>query len=235
MKVAKALLGSIRRTSANYVNLVRENVQYIDTDFELSLLPEPVRSRKQFRSLLDCLESNDKGLGGMCPVDPVDSAFKVVKALSERVKVLSSQRFVASSDNSLAFGEERCHGVRVVVEATCGDDRNNIFVYTVRIVNENSDVSVQLLSREWEIAHAAGTVSHVQGAGVVGQMPKLAPGEEHVYRSHCQTLGPYATQQGNYTFELSGSHVVVPIAPFGLFREREPLESSAFFRVFDTL
>src|SRR5467141_5230740 len=73
------------------------------------------------------------------------------------------------------------NNVRVEVEAQYAPDRSQpfqnqwFFHYTVRITNEGEE-TVQLLSRHWVATDATGLVEEVQGPGVVGEQPVLAPG-----------------------------------------------------------
>lgn len=64
------------------------------------------------------------------------------------------------------------------------------FAYQIEITNE-SDETVQLLTREWHITDAVGKKRLVQGEGVVGKQPTLKPGDAHRYVSYCDfaTLG----------------------------------------------
>jgi ApaG protein len=59
-----------------------------------------------------------------------------------------------------------------------------VFAYFIRIEN-HGDGEVQLLRRRWQITDATGAVQEVEGAGVVGRQPVIAPGEVHEYHSYC--------------------------------------------------
>jgi ApaG protein len=59
-----------------------------------------------------------------------------------------------------------------------------VFAYFIRIENHGDD-EVQLLRRRWQITDATGAVQEVEGAGVVGRQPVIAPGEVHEYHSYC--------------------------------------------------
>ena len=69
--------------------------------------------------------------------------------------------------------------------------------YHVRIEN-GSDRSVQLLSRNWHIVDGRGTVHEVQGEGVVGEMPLIAPGGSFDYVSGCPLDTPSGAMSGSY-------------------------------------
>ena len=69
--------------------------------------------------------------------------------------------------------------------------------YHIRIEN-GADLSVQLLSRSWRIVDARGTVHEVQGEGVVGETPLIAPGGSFDYVSGCPLDTPSGSMSGSY-------------------------------------
>ena len=71
------------------------------------------------------------------------------------------------------------------------------FSYAVTIENQSND-SVQLLSRRWKIFDSLNHTEVVQGAGVVGKKPVLKPGEIHTYSSGCLLTSPLGAMQGHY-------------------------------------
>lgn len=73
------------------------------------------------------------------------------------------------------------------------------WVYHIRIEND-SDETVQLMTRHWRITDARGMVNIVEGEGVVGEQPVLRPGESHDYVSGCPLTTPHGSMQGHYTF-----------------------------------
>jgi ApaG protein len=78
--------------------------------------------------------------------------------------------------------EATTRNIRVRVEAQYDSSRSRpqhsewFFLYTVSITNESRD-TVQLMSRHWIITDGMGNVEEVQGPGVVGKQPVLAPGQ----------------------------------------------------------
>jgi ApaG protein len=113
-------------------------------------------------------------------------------------------------------------GVRVAVRARYIPERSNpgdgewFFAYTIRITNE-SERTVQLLSRHWVINDADGKVEEVRGPGVVGQQPVLSPGESFEYTSACPLPTSFGVMQGTYQMVTpSGDHFDIAIAPFSL-------------------
>lgn len=90
------------------------------------------------------------------------------------------------------------------------------FHYTVRITNEG-DEKVQLISRHWIITDATGSTEEVEGPGVVGAQPVLAPGESFQYTSGCPL--PTSTGMMHGTYQMvseSGEYFDVEIAPFAM-------------------
>ena len=63
--------------------------------------------------------------------------------------------------------------------------------YHIRIENHR-DAAVQLLARHWVITDARGNVHDVRGQGVVGDTPRIEPGESYDYVSGC----PLETSSG---------------------------------------
>jgi ApaG protein len=66
------------------------------------------------------------------------------------------------------------------------------------IRNEGSQPA-QVLSRHWVVIDADGDRHEVDGPGVVGRMPRLEPGEEFHYVSHCPLQTAWGTMEGAYT------------------------------------
>jgi len=75
------------------------------------------------------------------------------------------------------------------------------FAYRVRLKNLGEE-PVQLISRHWIITDSTGRVSHVKGEGVVGEQPRLAPGEEYEYMSGSHLESPVGTMEGTYQMRL---------------------------------
>lgn len=81
------------------------------------------------------------------------------------------------------------------------EDNHFTFAYTVTISNAG-DVSVQLLSRHWQITDADGKVQEVRGEGVVGEQPVIRPGRFYRYTSGAVLPTPVGFMQGEYTMIL---------------------------------
>jgi ApaG protein len=91
-----------------------------------------------------------------------------------------------------------------------------VFAYTITIENL-SDIPTQLLSRHWVITDANGKVQEVSGDGVVGEQPKLEPGETFRYSSGAVLETPVGAMQGSYRMHADdGADFDAPIPPFTL-------------------
>lgn len=91
-----------------------------------------------------------------------------------------------------------------------------VFAYTITIEN-TGDESVQLLSRSWLITDADGGTTNVEGEGVVGQKPHIAPTKSYTYTSGSAFKTPVGTMQGYYVFATaSGKEVKANIPVFTL-------------------
>ncbi|HLW50138.1 MAG TPA: Co2+/Mg2+ efflux protein ApaG [Sphingobacteriaceae bacterium] len=94
-------------------------------------------------------------------------------------------------------------GVRVSVETVFQSEYSNpekehfMFAYKIRIENL-TDYSVKLLRRYWFIFDSIGTIREVEGEGVVGQQPLIAPGEAHEYVSGCHLRSDMGSMWGRY-------------------------------------
>ncbi len=91
-----------------------------------------------------------------------------------------------------------------------------LYCYKINITN-NGPETVQLLNRHWIIIDGNGRREDVNGAGVIGQQPKLAPGESHEYYSFCNLETNFGTMEGEYEFvDNEGNFFLVPIPRFFL-------------------
>ncbi|GGH76306.1 MAG: Co2+/Mg2+ efflux protein ApaG [Bacteroidetes bacterium] len=72
-----------------------------------------------------------------------------------------------------------------------------VFTYDVTIENQSSE-TVQLLGRHWFIYDTGEGPSEVEGNGVIGKQPVIAPGEVHTYRSGCHLRASIGAMRGVY-------------------------------------
>lgn len=78
------------------------------------------------------------------------------------------------------------------------------YVFAYRIKIENKGVrTIQLLSRAWEVIDATGARRFVEGEGIVGQQPFIAPGQSHEYTSWVQFETPMGAMRGHYAMARS--------------------------------
>lgn len=113
-------------------------------------------------------------------------------------------------------------GIRIQVQTFYDEERSSpqesyyFFAYRVRVTNIGGE-QAQLLSREWLITDGNGETQRVQGPGVVGEQPVLAPGESFEYTSFCPLSTPVGSMQGSYRMVLeNGESFEAEIAPFSL-------------------
>lgn len=98
------------------------------------------------------------------------------------------------------------------------DPTQNRYVWGYRVTIDNqSEEFVQLLSRYWQITDAMGRVEEVRGAGVVGDQPRLSPGDSYQYTSGCPLATPSGIMVGTYTMRSrTGELFEVAIPAFSL-------------------
>lgn len=91
------------------------------------------------------------------------------------------------------------------------------YVFTYRITIENqSEYTIQLLKRRWDIFDAGFNKREVAGDGVVGQQPVLEPGQLHQYVSGCNLKSGIGKMTGVYVMErvVDGLQLEVEIPSF---------------------
>ena len=72
-----------------------------------------------------------------------------------------------------------------------------VFAYKIRITNKGG-ISAQLISRHWVITDSDNKVQEVRGLGVIGEQPRLAPGESFEYSSGASIATQVGTMRGSY-------------------------------------
>ena len=94
-------------------------------------------------------------------------------------------------------------------------DRPHAFVYYITLRN-SSDRTVLFLGRKWIIDHADGTHLVIEGDKIVGETPRLAPGEHFSYNSYHVT-GCDAVAHGSFHgVDEAGNKIHVLLPPFAL-------------------
>jgi len=121
---------------------------------------------------------------------------------------------------------EITNGVKVSVitafqpEYSSPSQSHFVFNYKIHIEN-HSEYTIQLLRRHWFIFDSNGSERQVEGEGVVGQQPIIAPGESYEYISGCNLNTEMGKMVGSYkmqrqvdesTFEVNipAFHMIVP-------------------------
>ncbi|MDR3213766.1 MAG: Co2+/Mg2+ efflux protein ApaG [Azoarcus sp.] len=98
------------------------------------------------------------------------------------------------------------HSIRIEVTAEFIAAQSNpgedcyVFAYHV-IIRNTGTVAARLISRHWVITDGEGRVREAHGLGVVGEQPRLVPGEVFHYSSGCVLDTPVGTMQGDYLME----------------------------------
>ena len=114
------------------------------------------------------------------------------------------------------------HKIKVTVrpkyleEQSEPDESRYFWSYTIEIAN-GGDRIVQLTHRHWQITDANGRLEEVRGPGVVGEQPKLKPGDAFSYTSGCPLKTPSGIMVGTYRMvDESGEAFDVAIPAFSL-------------------
>lgn len=91
-----------------------------------------------------------------------------------------------------------------------------VWHYHIRIENRGHE-SVRLIDRHWIITDGRGIRHEVEGEGVVGEQPVIAPGAAFDYVSACPLPTPSGMMQGSYgMMAADGRRFRVGIPPFDL-------------------
>lgn len=112
--------------------------------------------------------------------------------------------------------------IEVCVEPDYCPDRSEpesggyFWTYTITLTNQGA-TTTQLLTRHWEIVDEGGRVQNVDGPGVVGEQPVLAPGENFRYTSGVPLTTPSGMMRGRYGMQgEDGSRFDIDIPAFSL-------------------
>lgn len=106
------------------------------------------------------------------------------------------------------FFYKQSFGIRITVRPVYLRDQSEpsaghyVFAYFVRIENIG-DLSAQLISRRWLIHDSIGEDTEVEGEGIVGEQPLIAPGQVHEYQSFCILKSGEGFMEGHYNFVRS--------------------------------
>ncbi len=116
------------------------------------------------------------------------------------------------------------NGITITVETQYlpqhSDPKEGTFIFGYHITIENgSEYTVQLLRRHWFIHDDIGTIREVEGEGVIGQQPILAPGQSHQYASFCDLKTDIGKMRGTFlmTRRDDGTYFDVLVPEFKMF------------------
>ena len=91
-----------------------------------------------------------------------------------------------------------------------------VYSYTITIANEGEEAA-QLISRHWRIRDANDNLQEVQGIGVIGEQPHIAPGESFTYTSGVVLETETGIMEGTYQMRAdSGDTFDTAIPTFAL-------------------
>lgn len=97
-------------------------------------------------------------------------------------------------------------GVKISVEQFYQPEYSNpvqgefMFAYRITIENNNA-FPVQLLRRHWWIVDSNADKREVEGEGVIGVQPVIAPGEKYQYISGSNLKSEFGVMTGTYLME----------------------------------
>ena len=112
--------------------------------------------------------------------------------------------------------------IRITVRPEFSTERSEpsddafFWLYTIEIANLGRK-SVQLMQRHWRITDERGHLEIVDGPGVVGEQPTIAPGQAFSYTSGCPLNTPSGFMVGSYDMvDEDGKSFEVEIPAFSL-------------------
>lgn len=96
------------------------------------------------------------------------------------------------------------NGIKVSVEVFYqpfqSQPQSGQFIFAYRVIIENVGAeTVQLQRRHWFISDSNGENREVEGEGIIGQTPILAPGQVHRYNSWCPLQTAIGKMGGFFT------------------------------------
>ena len=119
------------------------------------------------------------------------------------------------------------HGIQVEAAAqllagrSYPEQKRWLYAYRIRMTNVGDEPQT-LMSRHWVITDANGERREVKGDGVVGEQPRLEPGDSHEYHSMADLSTPWGTMEGTYRFVTDeGDERDVEIGRFFLAKSAE--------------
>ena len=99
-------------------------------------------------------------------------------------------------------------------------DKPHAFIYFITIKNE-SDRTIRLLGRKWVVINADGSRLVIEGDKIVGETPRLAPGEQFSYNSYHVTNCDAEVLGCFHGVDDHGQKIHVTLPPFDMTVPRE--------------
>ncbi len=99
------------------------------------------------------------------------------------------------------------------------EEERFVFAYKITLINQGQ-LPATLLRRHWLITDANCKVQEVRGDGVVGEQPRIMPGESFQYTSAAVLETPVGCMQGSY--EMIADDGVEFNAPIPIFNLATP-------------
>lgn len=94
-------------------------------------------------------------------------------------------------------------------------EQPHAFIYYLTIRND-SDRTITLLGRKWVVEHADSTQLVVEGDKIVGETPRLDPGQNFSYNSYHVTHCDARAHGSFHGVDEQGRHIFVRIPKFDL-------------------
>ena len=119
------------------------------------------------------------------------------------MKLASAGKIVCNVSMTEKSAEKKIHDVTVSPQAHYVPEQSDeaagryVFTYTISIHN-SGNIPATLMLRHWIITDAQEKIQEVRGLGVVGEQPRLLPGESFQYTSGTIIATPVGTMRGSY-------------------------------------
>ena len=129
-----------------------------------------------------------------------------------------------------AVYEQTTNRITVSVESFYLDDQSapedNHFVWAYRVrIENNGGETVQIMARHWHITDSLGNIQELQGDGVVGEQPILAPGDFFEYTSGTPLNTPSGIMVGSYAVKSDNGRLFdIGIPAFSLDSPHQPVQ-----------
>jgi ApaG protein len=94
----------------------------------------------------------------------------------------------------------------------------DLFIWAYHVmINNQTDSTVRLVKRHWKITDEIGNVQEIDGDGVIGQQPSIAPNTSYKYSSGVHLNFPSGIMSGTYKMQKdNGEFFDVEIPLFSL-------------------